>query len=730
MVYLVLSAVTARAAGDVVIENGEMRLIIGSDARARSLVHKPTGEECLDVSIPVPAFTLTQYRPYNNELQLAMPARSTAFPADRVRREGDRLIVDFDAVDYRAFIRLRVTDDYLGFTLERLEYRDTPGFRRKPATPVDELCFLQLPVKTRRNFGEWLNVLWDERLAVNLLATGPYTKIDGAAPIGSTGKHLFSAAAVDEVKMEGVGAALVATSTATLLDRIARVETDFDLPRGVESRRRPEYRYSYYELVNVTPRDIDEHIGIARRAGFRAMMVYNRAFARSIGHFDFKPEYPRGIEDLREMVRKIKAAGMTPGLHFHYTKAEKNDPYVEGRPDPRLNLTQSFTLRDSLDSLATSLTVEENPRGAPIEDERRYLRLGDELLTYESYTTERPYRFLGLQRGRLKTTAVAHGAGIKLGLLDVDTWPIFVRFDQRTSIQQEVAERIGRIYREAGFEFVYFDGAEDVHPPYWFTVSWPQLTVYRELAPAPLLAEGACKSHFSWHLLTRGNAFDVFAPEVMKAATRANPAAEAARVALDFTSINFGWIGYWSPGRETIGTQPDMLEYVASRAAGWDAPVSLNGELAALRVHPRTSDNLEVLRRWEQARLSGWLTASHREALRDPDVEHTLLVNEAGEYELAAWSQIERAAGGDVRLRAFVFERRGKVYVAYWHTSGAGSIEIDLPLERWRLHEELGREAKTAAGVLPVGKRRYLEVTGIDGVQVVEAFKRARLREQ
>jgi len=53
----------------------------------------------------------------------------------------------------------------------------------------------------------------------------------------------------------------------------------------------------------------------------------------------------------------------------------------------------------------------------------------------------------------------------------------------------------------------------------------------------------------------------------MKAATRAYPAAEIQRVAKDFTSINFGWIGYWAPSKETIGTQPDMIEYTTSRAA-------------------------------------------------------------------------------------------------------------------------------------------------------------------
>jgi hypothetical protein len=190
----------------------------------------------------------------------------------------------------------------------------------------------------------------------------------------------------------------------------------------------------------------------------------------------------------------------------------------------------------------------------------------------------------------------------RVGLLDVDTWPVFVRLTQNTTIQDEVAERLKGIYEQAGFKFVYYDGAEDVPPPYWYTVSRAQWVVGKRFQPQPLFAEGACKSHFSWHILTRGNAFDVFRPEVIKAATRAYPAAEIKRAAKDFTSINFGWIGYWAPGRDTMGTQPDMLEYVTSRAAAWDCPIAVQSNLQAMDAHPRTPDNLEVIRRWEEVR--------------------------------------------------------------------------------------------------------------------------------
>ena len=50
------------------------------------------------------------------------PPRTKDYPAERVRREGDRLIVSFALVGYEAAIRLKITDAYIAFQLESLTY--------------------------------------------------------------------------------------------------------------------------------------------------------------------------------------------------------------------------------------------------------------------------------------------------------------------------------------------------------------------------------------------------------------------------------------------------------------------------------------------------------------------------------------------------------------------------------------------------------------------------------
>ncbi len=715
--------------GAIVLENAEMRLVISPAGVARSLIHKASGQECLAPAQEIPMFSVTQYRPYDNELQLSFPAKPKAFPAGKERREEDRLIVSFALVGYEATIRLRVTDDFIGFTLEKLEYKGYTSLRRKRKTEIDETVFLQLPVRNRKQFGEWLNVMWDDAIAVNVLATDPYARIDSAL---YKDFRVLQAGTVDSVKTEGVGGALIVTETRHLLDRIAKVEEEYGLPKGVASRRRKEYRQSYYEVLSTSPDDIDRHIQFARKGGFRSMEVYYRVFAKTCGHFPFRPEYPNGIEDVKRLTARIEQAGITPGIHIHYNKADKEDAYVSPRPDPRLNVTANFTLKESLDSSAKTITVEESPRQCTLDDERRILKIQDELITYRGYTVHPPYQFLDCQRGALGSHPASYPAGERLGLLDVDTWPIFVRLTQDTDIQEEVAQRLAAIYRDGGFKFVYFDGAEDVPgPDYWYTVSRAQLLVYQKLAPEPLWAEGACKSHFSWHILTRGNAFDVFKPAVLKEAVRAYPAAEAPQVAKDFTSINFGWIGYWAPSRETIGTQPDMIEYATSRAAAWDCPISLVGDLQQLQAHPRTPDNLEVTKRWEDARARDWLTPRQKADLRNLSQEHTLLIDEQGSFELVPYAQIEDVAGKGSPARAFVFERKAKVYVVFWHQSGSASLEIPLHAEAVRLLVELGKALEltrvNASIKVPLAGRLYLECSGLSREKVVAAFRDAKV---
>lgn len=63
----------------IILENSSFRLEIGPDCIAKSLVIKATGEECLKQGENISLFSVTQERPFNNEMKLAHPNKRTTF---------------------------------------------------------------------------------------------------------------------------------------------------------------------------------------------------------------------------------------------------------------------------------------------------------------------------------------------------------------------------------------------------------------------------------------------------------------------------------------------------------------------------------------------------------------------------------------------------------------------------------------------------------------------------
>ncbi len=58
---------------NITIENEQFKLIIGTDGFSKSLLFKPTNEECLITNVNTALFSVTQERPYHNEIKLSHP---------------------------------------------------------------------------------------------------------------------------------------------------------------------------------------------------------------------------------------------------------------------------------------------------------------------------------------------------------------------------------------------------------------------------------------------------------------------------------------------------------------------------------------------------------------------------------------------------------------------------------------------------------------------------------
>lgn len=714
---------------NLIFENKHFVLTVGDDAIAKSLVLKANGEECLVEGENMALFSITEDRPYNNEIKLAHPNKKTTFEANRIRREGNKLIVGFELICFEAVVEVTEAEDYIGFRIKEF-LADAKLFEKDiNPLPVAEFRLLQLPVKKRERFGEWLGVMWDDKAAVNLLATNPFPRVDSQKRKDC---RVMYADALREVKLLQCGVALVATQPEKLLDCIDSVEKDYDLPRGVESRRaRETINASIYWAHDINPDTVDEHIYWAKKGGFRLMLFYYACMVtkgcsyRTCGDYEYKDTYPNGAEDMKMVLDKMRAAGITPGFHFLQTHIGIDSHYVTPRVDRRLNLVRRFTLSRSISAEDDVIYVDQNPEGAAMNENGRVLRFGKEAIHYETYSAEYPYCFRGCKRGHYNTIPEAHEEGTGGGVLDVSEFGrgVSIYADQRTDLPDEIAEELATVYN-LGFEFIYFDGSEGVNPPFEIYVPYAQYRVYQKLKKAPLFCEGAAKAHFGWHMLSGGNAFDIFPKPIFKEKIAQFPLEEAPRMANDFTRVNFGW---WLLDNATM---PDMFEYGTSKAASWDSPTTLQTSIEAYRNNPpRLEDVYEVMARWEDVRAKNWLTEEQKLALRDPDQEFILLVNEEGAYELVPYFEIKNVAGEEFPVSAFYFVRNGKNYVVCWHKTGEGVLELALKDENAVFEVQLGGErvaiAPTERGCrIPVAGRRYFQ-TELPLEQLVKAFETA-----
>jgi hypothetical protein len=720
--FFVLAIFGGVFGADIKLETDNLRLEMNEAGILKNLVDKTTGKDYSYSSEPGAVF----------RMRIGWDQRQ--FAANGVRRSGDKLFVDFAEQKVKLSFDIIEKSDYLALKVASVEGGPISGI---------DIC---LQVKKLKYLGEWIDVAYDDDFGICLCAGN--IKTDAKMRIKAN--HIvMSTMAQKDVALEGTISVLFGCKKPkdTFLDVMQIVEEDLDLPRGAKARKSPVQEYSYFWTNWITTKNVDGLIKEAKRAGFRMMLFSYKSFAESCGHYYWRESYPNGMADLKEITDKIRAAGMKVGMHMHYNKAHTHDKYVTPVPDDRLHKMRKFTLAKSMNTKSDTIIVNENPKGCVggKNNQRRgwgrhnkgkrhgmaILQVGSELIQYTTYTTEPPYTFTGCKRGHLGTKVNSHRSGNKLELLDVDNWPIFVRFDQNTDIQDETAARLAKIIKETGpYDMLYFDGAEDIHPPRWYHRANAEWWVLKQAVPAPMVVEAAGNTHFTWHMNSRSNAYDSVSPDKMKDFCRKHPCVKAASNELNFTRVNFGWLqGFGRSLNSYFG--PDVLEFILSRGAAWDCPFSMAIDQGQINMNPLTDDCFAVIKIWEDARILNKLSDKQREELKNLEQEHHLFINKKGEYELVEIEDVDSVAGSEY-IKAYSFDRKsepGNTYVLIW-TDYDSDLIMPVEADVVTLSRPFGVKdavkSDNGKAVVSVGSRRYLKFAGMNADEVVKLLSEAK----
>jgi hypothetical protein len=404
-----------------------------------------------------------------------------------------------------------------------------------------------------------------------------------------------------------------------LLDSVMRFEQAAGVPSpapgGAWNKRSPWIDRSYYFLTAFRESQFDEALAIARRGGFDTILIDQGSWCRSTGHFEVnRDNFPDGLDGLVRTVKRFKEAGFRVGLHFLAASIYPPDEYLTPVPDPRLVKGATVTLEGDVDSQADFLPTAEAPSAFPAEDggyegDGTVLQIGEELIQYAERSLESPYGFRGCQRGYLGTRASAHQRGDAAAHL-VRAYGYHM-FDMDTTLLDEVTTNFARVANACDVDMLYFDGSERLQGDHWYYNAKLHKAYYDKLNNKDVLLQASSFSHYSWHLLARSASADGHGDLKGYLDERSPWFTSFDRTGMP---LDIGWYYGYDPSATT-----DMFEYVLGATIGYDSSMSFQVSVDAARQHPFTGDILDLIRRYEQLRLSGRIDAAMKERLRiDP----------------------------------------------------------------------------------------------------------------
>ena len=398
-----------------------------------------------------------------------------------------------------------------------------------------------------------------------------------------------------------------------------------------------EARRSYF-FISPLPWEMDRMISLAYRGGFS--ILHYGSWAETLGHYEpRRRQFPNGLADMKAAVDSIHAAGLKAGIHTLTACIANHDSWITPLCSTNLFAYYSYTLAEPFDGTKDEVVVNELPGPrhsliATYTTEGNYLRFGHELMQYTGIRREKPYAFTGIRRGVLGTKK---GGPYPKGMKIDYPRNHYVAFypDPDSPLADELAARLGRVYRTCGLDEFYFDGSEGMFTRYGTDVM--RHKIFKEISKDAKIGpsiEASCRNANNWWFQTRTATTDHGVWGVKRFQDwHVRTAIESSRMA-NFLEPQMGW---WQPRVAVLGKvrghYPDEMEYFASQNAGNDAAMSIQGvhENPVCFSHKR---QLTILGWYEWPRLARAFTPEAVSAMKVPGAEFRLRQDGDGVWQL------------------------------------------------------------------------------------------------
>jgi hypothetical protein len=386
-------------------------------------------------------------------------------------------------------------------------------------------------------------------------------------------------------------------------------------------------------FCDLTEPTADAMIAYAKAGGFDSLVIYSGVWNATNGTYAVNlKNFPNGDAGLKEVSRKIHAAGLKFGMHNMDMVVSKTDPLVSAGnasgfsvyPERRRILAQAVGSAEQFIPTTTS-PAGLFAKGDQSHFQGRDLRIGTEIVTYDDLKITPPFGFSGCKRGANGTKASPHAAGAAIDNFS-EFWG-FYRPDVKGELYDTVARAEASALDKFGFDYIYPDGTGEnlggwPEQPGWYFYNL-QISKLFGYTKREVLWGHDPITDYSWHIFSRGNTVDFVQTGVIQHFDRVSIAGARNSFA-ELQPFEFGWFGYFTSALDSQATRPREMEYAWSKALAYGAAMSLETHKDSLDHNGRTGEILAGIKKWEELKLSGYFSEQIRAQLKTPGAEFQL----------------------------------------------------------------------------------------------------------
>jgi len=654
---LSLFAFSIPVRAEVVLETSHLSIRLDDTGSVRGLLDRDAGVDYVASPQPAPL------------LSLRIAGQYQAPQAMRLDEPEGILTLHY-AQDTTAVVRTVTRTTHVSF-----EVLSVDSTQR-----VELVVWGPYPTRIGDTIGETVGVVRNDRFALgiqtlNVKTLGGYPTVENdvmagrgdaaqSAPFGSVlqaftrdrradrvvsnwGHESYFVPAYDDGGIVGSKIALFGCPASGVLHTIGAIEVAEGLPHpmidGVWGKTAPGATAAYL-IIGFGEDTIEEAVAVTKRAGLK--YLYHGGPFSTWGHFHLNPsQFPRGWAGLKDCVEKAKAAGVRLGVHTLSNFITTNDPYVTPVPDERLAQVGSSVLTEDIDAGRTEIPVADPKWFNQMENNTlKTVRIGGELVRYDSVSEQAPWRLLGCRRGVYQTQAAAYPKGAPVAKLMDHAYKVFLT---DAELSQEVARRLADLFNQTGLMQISFDGLEGnwstgmgQYGRTLFVTTW--YDHLRDDLRGRVINDASNPGHYFWHLYTRMNWGEPWYAGFRESQT------EYRLQNQDYFRRNLmpcmlGWFNM------TGQTSLEDVEWLLARAAGFDAGFALNTSLRIVRDHGLSEAILRAINAWETARMSGAFSEPQKRRLQDIRQEFHLEALDAHSWNLYPVHSSRRAFSQQVQ---------------------------------------------------------------------------------